>query len=467
MSGLGYATPEDVGIHSESVIEFINDLKRLNVNMHGFILVRGGKIFAEGYYKPFSNQYIHRMYSVGKSLVSIAIGFLEQEGKINLNDKICKYFGEYINDDTHEYIRRMKIVDLLTMTTAHSSTTYKRYKGNWLESFFCLPPSHVPSTVFAYDTSATLVLSALIERITNMELADYLKNKLGEHIELSPEFKFLKDPEGISQGGSGLLCKLSDVAQIGYVMMSKGKELLPDYFEKATTKQVDTSLLPFQYEQQGYGYHIWILKENGYAFYGMGGQLCVCYPEKDLMLVTMADTMNDLAGIHNIYEVFYNRIFYSLGNSYPNNEKMHLKLMSCLDNLETAFVEGSMAMNTKDFFEGKKFSIEKNEIGIESIAIKCHGDNCSLEFSRDGEEITIPFGLGKLQYSEENKATCSGAWSTPNTFLLRYSDISEHMAQVKITFAFVDDYITVGMKVSGQNPKYERYNGFMTGKLRD
>ena len=54
--------------------------------MHGVIVIRHGKIAAEGYYKPFSVNRPHRLYSSSKTFVSAAIGILADQGKIHLDD---------------------------------------------------------------------------------------------------------------------------------------------------------------------------------------------------------------------------------------------------------------------------------------------------------------------------------------------------------------------------------------------
>ena len=81
-------TPENVGIASESVIRFIEKLEKRGARTHGILMMRNGKIFAEGYWKPFHKDFCHRMYSQTKSIVGIAIGLLEEEGKLALDDKI-------------------------------------------------------------------------------------------------------------------------------------------------------------------------------------------------------------------------------------------------------------------------------------------------------------------------------------------------------------------------------------------
>ena len=56
------------------VENFVSRLRREDVNMHGFLLSVGGVEKAKAYYAPFREGEMHRMYSVSKSVVSLAIG---------------------------------------------------------------------------------------------------------------------------------------------------------------------------------------------------------------------------------------------------------------------------------------------------------------------------------------------------------------------------------------------------------
>ena len=76
-------TPEQAGISSKSVLKFFNSIEKHGVTMHSMLLMKGDKLFAEGYYAPFTQDFCHRMYSQTKSYVSIAIGLLEEDGKID------------------------------------------------------------------------------------------------------------------------------------------------------------------------------------------------------------------------------------------------------------------------------------------------------------------------------------------------------------------------------------------------
>jgi CubicO group peptidase (beta-lactamase class C family) len=307
---------EEVGIPSKAILNFIKQLEENKVNIHGFMMLHEDKIFAEGYWKSYDRNSEHRMYSAGKSFTSIAIGLLQSEGKIKITDNICDYFKDKLpSERVHPYIAKTTIRNMLMMETPHKTTTYKRYDGDdWVKSFFVLEPAYPPGTIFSYDTSSTHVLSALVERVSNKSLMDYLREKLLNYMDFSNEARFLVDPMGVSQGGSGLICTISDLAKVAYLCTNngfyKGKQLIPlDYLKEATSKQTDTSMQPVIDERQGYGYQFWQSRNNGFMMYGMGGQLAVCLPQHKITFVTMADTLEDKNGVGYIHEAFWNEIY--------------------------------------------------------------------------------------------------------------------------------------------------------------
>lgn len=131
------ATPEQVGISSQHVIDFLDELERADVCMHSVLLIRHGKLAAEAYYAPYTADTPHRMFSVTKSFTSLAIGLLAAEGRLSLDDRIVDHFPEKLPEaGAHPYINQITIRDMLKMATAHASTTYKRTSDpDWVKSF--------------------------------------------------------------------------------------------------------------------------------------------------------------------------------------------------------------------------------------------------------------------------------------------------------------------------------------------
>ena len=121
-----YATPESVGISSENIKKYLEILDENGICSHGVVMARGDKIFFENYWAPFHKDYLHRQYSVTKSFVSIAIGFLEQEGKISLDDKLIKFFPEESKFATNHYMLEQTLRDMLKMATG-------LHQQNWFD----------------------------------------------------------------------------------------------------------------------------------------------------------------------------------------------------------------------------------------------------------------------------------------------------------------------------------------------
>ena len=91
------------------MLKFLKVLDEYNFSTHSFIMMRGNEIFAEGYYAPFHKDYQHRMYSVSKSFVGVAVGLAVEEGLLRLEDKFVKFFPEFVGEDAPRVLKDMTI----------------------------------------------------------------------------------------------------------------------------------------------------------------------------------------------------------------------------------------------------------------------------------------------------------------------------------------------------------------------
>ena len=96
------STPAQCGVAYENINAFIDEIEKRHIMLHGFAFLRGDKLFAEGYFAPVHKDFLHRMYSVSKSFVSIAVGFCQQDGLLSLDDPLEKYFSEYLDGKSSE-----------------------------------------------------------------------------------------------------------------------------------------------------------------------------------------------------------------------------------------------------------------------------------------------------------------------------------------------------------------------------
>jgi len=468
-------SPESQGIESERIIRFLKRLEEIDLPMHGMILMRHGKIVAETYYRPYNRNELHRMFSITKSMVSLAIGLLWEEGKLSLDDKIITYFPEKLpKEGVHPYIEQMTIRDMLRMATAHANTTYKQMKtDDWVSTFFCVPPTHLPGTVFSYDTSSTHTLAALVEKLSKKDLLSYLREKCLDEIGFSKEAYCIKDPMGVSMGGSGLMATPYDLLRVAYLISQKGnwqgKQLLPEnYLSEATKKQIDTFAKgPTCEEMQGYGYQFWRTRNDGIVCYGMGGQLVLLLPKKDMILVTTADTQSRQGGVQLIYDMFWQEIYETAKEESLYENPAALKKLREMSLLELIVPAGTTDNSTMHRIDKVWFQMDENDRGFDEILLRFSKEEGEFFYRSQEIERSISFGLGKNKIGILEpygyRIAASGVWRTENSFLIRIHVLDECIGTVFIQFSFIDDTVTVFMKKYEENGLKE-FDGFLSGK---
>ena len=455
-----YMTPEKMGISSADIAAIVEGYKNAGLSMHSVLVMRRGEIVAEGYAEPFDENSLHRMYSVSKSFVAIAIGVLEGEGKISINDTIDKYFPDYVNENTDERIAKTKIVDLLRMASPfRKGSTYNgKTDMNWTETFFNAPVGKEPGTEFLYDTSATHILGVIVERVTGKTFLEYLKEKALLEIGFSESSWCVKAPEGYAWGGSGVMCTSRDLAAFANLVMNKGeyngKQLLPrDYVEAATSYQISTAPDPDSntpYYGSGYGYQIW-MNPYGFGFMGMGCQYAYCVPEKDLVFVCTADNQGNKEATGIIYSLLEKHIIKKISDEpLAEDPDAFANMTAALENMEIPYQKGSLASNRLSTISGSTY-VSTQEENISSFRLDFEGDVGTLTYLTPRGEKTLSFGIGKNvectldepQYSGESinhpngkgyRALCSGAWQSDTIFVLKVQVIDDYFGNMTMVF---------------------------------
>jgi CubicO group peptidase (beta-lactamase class C family) len=91
-TSLPRSTPEAEGVSSADVLKFIKASEASKNELHSFMILRHGKVIAEGWWDPYKPSLRHTLYSSSKTFTSTAIGFAVSENKIKLSDKVISFF---------------------------------------------------------------------------------------------------------------------------------------------------------------------------------------------------------------------------------------------------------------------------------------------------------------------------------------------------------------------------------------
>ena len=488
--------PYEAGVTSKSIQSALKNLEKNQIPMHSILIMRHDKLIFEKYYAPYTENTLHRMFSITKTFTALAISLLERDGKISYKDSITDYFPEYVNENTHHWIKETTIKNMLQMRTCHAAATYKvDMRSDWVESFFVVPPTHKPGTIFHYDTSAAHVLAALVEKLTGQNLLDYLKDKALNYIDFSSDSYVVADPFGVSIGGSGLMATPMDILKVlyvlskgGQVICNDGKErsLFPsDFVAEATSKISDTIVTgPVLSEQQGYGMQIWQNEMGGFVLYGMGGQLAISLPKQDMLIMTTADTQAIAGGNQTIYKAIYEQILPYLDSKECQDEakdaedKAYKELLSYADTLSLAppraevFTFNTAAISYATMDNNLSYSLDDNPQGFTKLRLVTNHlekKGVLTLVRNNGNGYNICFGIdemlpGVFPVYEESCYT-GATWLSPNVLYIRSHIVGECVGSVHFELYIEKDDVTVFMRKI-EETYFNEFSGHLYGNLQ-
>jgi len=484
-NNLFYATPESLGIPSAAIETFLEVLTDKKLCMHGFMLLRHGKVAAEGYWPPFGADKKHRIYSVSKSFTGLAIGRMITEGKLSLDSRPSDFFLEHLPKNPHRYVMEATVRDLLMMATYNPDQSYTVRDVDFVKTFFeSTQEKHKPGQIFSYDTAATTVLCAIIEKTTGMTMLEYMR-PVFEEIGFSKDAWCVETPEGRSWTGSGILCTMRDMARVGLFCINKGewngKQLINrNYMEEAMSKQIETSMFEGASEMSyGYGYQFWCMRDGGFAMNGMGGQFVFCMPKYGAMLVTTADLQGHMGASDVVLSAFMKLLGSFVDNSLPE-DALALKSMEIrIKGLYIPVPNGENTTYISDGITGQTYVLEDNKAGMKWLRFIIENEKCRFQYENASGEHELVFGMGRYEHQlfpekyfgkrigvrdTNYKSMGAAAWVNPNTLHAIIYAVDDHLGSIRFKFVF-DGNDVCGYMVKTAEWFFDEYQGFISGSL--
>lgn len=300
------STPEAEKISAKGILNYLDAVKKSGQDLHSLMILRHGKVVAEHWLGDHAANKPHIMNSVSKTFTATAIGFAVSEGRLKVTDKVISFFPDKLPDNVSQNLKELEIKHLLTMAVGHDPNAVRektRNNDDWIRIFLAEPITEKPGTQFNYNSLATYMLSAIIQKVTGEKLIDWLYPRLFRPLGIVGA-RWEECPQGINIGGWGLYVKTEDMAKLGQFFLQKGKwngeQLLPEsWIVEATTSQIASLPAGAKKEElkiktkdsdwlQGYGYQMWRSRHNSYRADGANGQFILVLPEKDAVIVTTA-----------------------------------------------------------------------------------------------------------------------------------------------------------------------------------
>lgn len=469
------STPEAEGLSSQSILDFLAAAvgQGPGQELHSLMIVRHGKVVAEGWWHPYGPERRHLLFSLSKSFISSAIGIAIGEGLLGLDDKVISFFPEETPPSPSENLSAMKVRHLLSMATGQSSEPWPNLDGrnspDWVASFLNHPVEFAPGTSFLYNSIATFMLSAILQKLSGLTALEYLKPRLLEPLGIT-EATWDRNPDGIVVGGWGMSICTESIAKFGQLYLQDGvwdgQRLLPEgWVAEATQSHIDNGPNENADWGGGYGFQFWRCKHGCYRADGAFGQLCVVIPQCDMVVAITAR----VEFIHLTLDLVWDHLLPAAQKGeLPENAEALTELRRQLEGLTVRGPEGVTMLRLEAMITGRTYEGESRDLG--SMRWAFAADGCNLTFTFKGEKVLIvagrnawKFGRWEYDFDRRQPVAAWGSWSAPNAYMICLQYLEEPGSTV-FTAVFDGDRVLVTTHLRGRfvDPVGPSFEGLTT-----
>jgi len=283
-----------------NTIEETEELAAINKDRRtkAFLVIKNDSIVFEKYFDGYSESSKSNSFSMTKSITVTLLGKAIMDGKIkSLDQPVGDFFDEYKTGLGAE----LTVGNLASMSSGMKwNEKYYSIINITSESYFSDDLRSVilnqkiiekPGQKFRYSSGDTQLLGMIIEKATNTNLSEYLRNNFTNPMGFENEALWQLDSEenGMEKAYCCFASNAKDFARFGKLYKNNGKwnnKILLDstFISKATKPVFDAS--PY------YGYGWWLYNYNGkkvYTMNGHRGQFVIVFPEEDIIIVRLGD----------------------------------------------------------------------------------------------------------------------------------------------------------------------------------
>ncbi len=451
------ATPESQGVSSAALQAIVDEQDAKKYGMHGLMIVRHGKVIAEGWWAPYAANEPHMLFSLSKSFTSTAIGLLQSEGKLNIHDKLASFFPGEQPADAADNVKAMRLRDLLMMSTGQVKEDVDKLndglmgKADATQRFFATPVPQKPGTLFYYNSPATFMLSATVTKVSGQTVRDYLLPRLFEPLGI-PKPDWDLSVQGYNHGASGLHIRTEDIAKFGQLLLQRGewqgRRLVPaDWIDLATSRQASNGSDPEGDWDQGYGFQFWRCVPGFYRADGAFGQFCIVMPQYDTVVAITGGT-KDTKGV---MKMLWAKLLPELRPAaIPENPAAQAALKERLAHLTLPLPAGAATSALAAKISGKEFVFEKNDLNLDSASLTVAADGAvTFKARRYDQDQAVVAGRNEwkpgaflISKTGTPPVAAAGAWTADDTYTIALAQLGQPFLET-FHLKFANDAVTL------------------------
>ena len=246
-------------------------MKLNDERIYAAVVLQNGHIIAE-YGHPDA---LYPQYSITKSIVSLCIGSLIDEGRLSLRSTV----GEYLDTPKDAPLSGVTLERLLTMRSGIREKILFADRRGCPDYLAACLAQEIKEQPAQYNNADAYLAGRMAETAYGKPLEDLIISRFFEPLGIV-SCDFEHDPQGGFFGASGLMLSTRDLAKLGESVRTG--ELSPrEYLRQAVQAQT-------QIDGRGYGYFFWNDGEC-YSMSGKWGQKCYIFPQQNAIIAMNSD----------------------------------------------------------------------------------------------------------------------------------------------------------------------------------
>lgn len=270
-------------------------------NTNAFLVIRNGVLTYEWYKPGFDASTEFPSYSVAKTMTSIMIGRLVDEGKIKESDYFVDFYPEYKNGSAFD---RVTIKSLLDMQGGIAvSDNYPTGPQGWgvaIAQMYATTDMHwflshnrkmdsEPGARAEYRSIDTQLLGMIIKKVTGMSVSDYFSQTVWQKV--GAEFPATWNVDRVGGYEKTFCCfnaAARDYARVGLAILNGGYASSTQIITKDWLRRITTPVVTLDHGW-GYGAQVWHPFNGISMALGLHGQFIFVDPASRTVIVKLSD----------------------------------------------------------------------------------------------------------------------------------------------------------------------------------
>jgi CubicO group peptidase (beta-lactamase class C family) len=306
--------PDSVQYNNSSISweEFLSETKT-----NAFLLIRNGVLTHEWYKEGFNVSTQFPSYSVAKTMTSIMIGQLIDQGRLSESDYFVDYFPKYKTNGDFDRITIRSLLDMqsgvavsdnyptgpqgwgVAIAQMYATTDLEWFLGNNRKMAFS------PGTDAEYRSVDTQMLGMIIKKVTNQRVADYFSENVWQKI--GAQFPATWNVDRIDGTEKTFCCfnaSARDYGRIGLMLINGGYSASTRIISREWLERMSTPIVRLDHGW-GYGAQVWHPYPGISMAQGLHGQFIFVDPQSRTVIVKVSDNPTGAENEEPTVEVLY------------------------------------------------------------------------------------------------------------------------------------------------------------------